>query len=142
MVNLQITRWSPDTCSCIIDYEWDRDLPAISRVHTGKNIVKDCPDHSGLVEPKDFYDTILDENQRKNYTRQEIIEALSDVRKTDDKGNFIFKEGIDISFSWTGTNKDRLLHLSVTGFALTTQQKATVQGITDSRFGNGKVLIE
>jgi hypothetical protein len=114
MVRLTTTRWSPDTCKCVIDFEWD----------------------------KDFYDTILDENQRKNYTRQEIIEALSDVRQTDDKGNFIFKEGIDISFSWTGTNKDRLLHLSVTGFALTTQQKATVQGITDSRFGNGKVLIE
>lgn len=142
MVNIQVTRWSPDTCDCVIDYEWDKDLDASVRVHTGKNIIKDCPDHSDLGNPQDFYNAILDENQRKNKTQQELLENFVMLRDTDADGNFTFKQGIDISYFWTGTNDDRVLHLSVVGLTLTTQQKTIVQNILDNKFGEGKVLIE
>lgn len=142
MVNLQLTRWSPDTCDCVIEYEWDRDVDASVRIHTGKNIVKDCPDHAGLGNPANFYNTILNENQRKNGTQKEILENFIQLRDEDGDGNFTFKKGIEISYFWTGTDNDRVLHLTVTGFNLTPPQKATVQGILDSRFGVGKVIIE
>ena len=141
MARLTITRWSPDTCGCVIDFEWDRDLLATSRVHTGKNIVKDCPDHSGLKTPTAFYDAILDENQRKNKVRQDILENVSALAETKD-GELTFKDGITLSWSWEGKDDERILHLTVTGFTLNQGQKNAITTIANSRFGIDKVVFD
>lgn len=27
----QVTRWRPDTCGCVVDFEWDSDVPEADR---------------------------------------------------------------------------------------------------------------
>lgn len=60
----KITRWSPDTCGCVIDYEWDTDVPAEERVHTTVHTVQ-CEHHKG-VSHKECHAFVLAENQKKN----------------------------------------------------------------------------
>ena len=141
MARLTVTRWSPDTCDCVIDFEWDRDLPVASRVHTGKNIFKDCPDHSGLKTPTNFYNVILDENQRKNKVRQDVLENVSALAETKDEA-LDFKDGITFDYSWQGRDDARILHVVVTGFTLTGGQKNTITAIADSKFGVDKVVFD
>jgi len=33
---LQTTTWSPNTCGCVIIYQWDDSIPEASRTHTYK----------------------------------------------------------------------------------------------------------
>lgn len=141
-MRLVTNRWQPDTCDCIIEFEFDADEPEATRTHTGKTIVKDCPEHSGLGTPQSFFNAILDENQRKNIVRKDLIDNFTQLQGTDDKGNIILKNGISINFYFTGQDDSRVLHISVSGYTLTTQQKTTIQNIADSRFGIGKVVIE
>ena len=61
---IQITRWSPDTCNCKIDYTWDDTIPQDQRVHTMRSVVP-CAIHVGQAEPE-AYQNVLSENQSKN----------------------------------------------------------------------------
>lgn len=86
--NCNYTSWSPDTCGCIITYEWDkstRDTPEIREhrpVHEDVLIIgqdgqpinhnKKCEHHKHLPDTKAHFDTILEENQRKNKAHAEI----------------------------------------------------------------------
>jgi hypothetical protein len=135
-------RWSPDTCDCVIEYEFDADLDESSRTHTGNKVVKDCPEHSGLGTPSSFFNAILDENQRKNITRQDLLENVGDLAESLPDGGLDFKNGISFSFSWTGSDADRVLHIQISGYTLTAPQRTTVQTILDGRFGAGKVVID
>lgn len=75
---MQTNRWGPDTCDCIIDYEWDDTLSDADRVHTVKQIVKRCEFHQALDDVT-HYDTVLEENTRKNRAFGAIKEANSDA---------------------------------------------------------------
>lgn len=68
------TTWSPDTCGCVIEYDWDTDTSEDERVHTVSKIVKECPLHKGL-DIKTHYVTVLEENTRKNLAVGEIRET-------------------------------------------------------------------
>lgn len=74
---LKVTRWSPDTCGCKIDIEWDTDNP---NVHT-HNLITACPAHSG----KSGSD-ILVENQTKNIAIQAVAESEVKLAKLTDDG--------------------------------------------------------
>jgi hypothetical protein len=32
-MSLQVTTWSPNTCGCVISYQWDDTVPQASRTH-------------------------------------------------------------------------------------------------------------
>lgn len=55
---MKTTKWSPDTCDCVIEYEWDETLPAEERTHTQKSI-EPCEHHAHM-------DDVLVENRGKN----------------------------------------------------------------------------
>src|SRR3989304_5748981 len=64
---IRTTRWRPDTCGCELEYEWDDSLPEAQRVHTCVRIVRNGPEHSGLIgNVALLYSTIDEENKRKN----------------------------------------------------------------------------
>ena len=47
-MTIQTTQWSPDTCGCSFEYEWDDEEPQDKRQHHFKNVVKECVSHSHL----------------------------------------------------------------------------------------------
>jgi hypothetical protein len=71
-----ITRWQPDTCECIIDYEWDDTIHPIT--YTQKQIVKQCSLHSS-IKTESILDTIIIENAKKNKVINKIMEENPEV---------------------------------------------------------------
>ena len=138
---INITRWSPDTCACVVEYTWDSTQSESTRVHTLSNVVSKCPAHQALSDST-IYSTLVDENPRKNTALQTVLDnspttALYDIVN----GNRTLKPTIGYSFSFTGTAPNRVLNLSFTGITLTTQQKTTIQTALNTRFGSGKTII-
>lgn len=84
--------WKPDTCGCVIEFEFDDELPAEQRVHTGHTVHKICESHKSALEGKDAhtsYQHCSKENQKKNLSIGLIEESLSD-------------EHFDIKEDWDG----------------------------------------
>lgn len=66
---IKTTRWFPDTCGCAVDIEWDEAVPSEERTHTGKEILKKCPEHVSFAPDSvaaDHAVQLLAENQSKN----------------------------------------------------------------------------
>lgn len=146
-MTIKTTRWSPDTCGCIINYSWDDATPEDSRTHTLSNIVKRCPAHQQLSTNQAIYDTVTEENPRKNIALKEILDH-SPAQMTElepESGRQRFKKDVDIKWSWSGTAPNRTLTMNIqntAGISLTNTQKNTVRSILNSKFGNGKVILQ
>lgn len=65
-MTIQKTTWSPDTCKCTLEYEWDDAVPQELRTHTIANVVKACPIHDHHTDKIAHYDDVMAENQSKN----------------------------------------------------------------------------
>lgn len=61
------TIWKPDTCKCVIEYEWDDALNEDTRIHEVKNILERCEAHQ-LTLDEEVFITVEEENRRKNKT--------------------------------------------------------------------------
>ncbi len=138
----KITRWSPDTCGCVIEYSWDDSVPSDSRVHSLSTYVNKCAAHNILATDTDRYNTVLEENPRKNQALQNILDnspttSLYDIVN----GNRQLKQTLLFNFSWSGTAPNRVLTVSFTGITLTTNQKNTLQSALNTKFGTGKVVL-
>lgn len=135
------TRWSPDHCSCVVEYTWDNTTDENTRVHNYDNHIHICPDHLNVGPNLSGYNTMLDENQRKNNTLQHLIDnAAAQLSATGTAGGTL-KNGITYNFSYTGTAPNRVLNISFTGITLTTAQKNALQTAANNKFGVNKVVI-
>jgi hypothetical protein len=72
------TRWSPDTCDCVIDYEWDTDAPLGERVHTAVASTP-CHLHRTLPDHVAIHAAVMAENVGKN----RLIRKVADVTGVD-----------------------------------------------------------
>ena len=72
------TRWSPDTCKCVLEYTWDDAQDENSRVHTPSNVIKACSFHIGL-SLADHYKAVKGENMRKNILHGKILGGVPSV---------------------------------------------------------------
>lgn len=61
---IQTTRWYPDTCSCVIEYQWDDTVDPAARTHTVSNVLSACKGHPGT--PQQTFSAALATNQAKN----------------------------------------------------------------------------
>jgi hypothetical protein len=141
---IHTTRWSPDTCQCILEYEWDDSVPENQRTHTPATVVKKCTGHQPLPDINSVFNTLLDENPRKNKALAEILanapsNSWYDIDAT--SGSRVFKQNITVKWTWTGTAPNRVLTLSFTGITLTNAQKNTLQTRLNTLLGSGKVTI-
>jgi len=59
------TTWHPDTCVCVLVYQWDDAEPDETRVHTFIRAAQTCPLHEGL-SLQELVDTVLVANRLKN----------------------------------------------------------------------------
>ena len=89
------------------------------------------------------FNTVLEENPRKNKSVKEILDnAPAGMYDIDpDSGTRIFKKGITVDFQWTGVAPNRSLELVVKGITLTTQIKNAIQTKLDNKFGVGRVTV-
>ena len=123
-MSLQTTRWSPDTCPCILEYTWDDTISVISRTHIFKDVIKACSFHIGLIGESHYLE-VLSENQRKNLVLKLINSVVSDV---------------DLSeYIWT-FDLSRILEVSFTR-SLTDQNKIDLQALCDTQFGVNKIKV-
>ena len=130
-----ITRWSPDTCACVLDYEWDDELPQDQRTHTILEVIKGCSHHQGTKE--EVYDKVKDENMTKNRVLGEIMGSLPALVEevTDSEGNVSkrFKKGMEPKWSF---DENRQLQIE-----LVSSEKAQLKTILDAKFGFNKVKL-
>lgn len=64
----QKTRWTPDTCGCVVDLEWDDAQPETARTHR-MAVVRTCHAHAAQA---DAPAVVTAENQRKNQALQAL----------------------------------------------------------------------
>jgi hypothetical protein len=121
-MTMKVTRWSPDTCECVIDYQWDQDVPQEERVHTPYAIVKQCQYHKAL-SLQAHYDVLQDENPRKN----KMI------------GHLMEQHGLKLEEIKWNYDAQRVLHVFVSQLAA--KRRYSVQAHADTSFGVGKVIV-
>ena len=103
-MNLTVTKWRPDTCGCEIDYEWDKDAPAESRIHSAKNVIT-CEFHAGTKEL--VFEKVKTENTNKNKVYNKVLED-NDIAEDVVMGGGTtrkLKPGINVKWSFDPNRK-------------------------------------
>ncbi len=146
--------WSPDTCECQIEFEFDDEVPAEERVHTGTRIVKRCSAHdqSDFTDCHDHYKSVLDENQRKNILLGKLMEAHPEIVDIKEDGSAQLKPHVDYIHHFTGKGKKRVLNVELIDLKASSTRlslfnnnkkyKDSINKISKKEFGNGKVVAK
>lgn len=127
-----ITTWHPDTCACVIQYEWDDTEPEATRVHTAVGSTT-CNVHKQHRNRHDkAMAAVYSENSRKNMTLHKILETFPHVRENAEKDPtkapaYIFKQGHEPQWSF---NADRKLVIEAP--TLTEEHKTTLKGLVNT----------
>lgn len=142
-MTINTTRYSPDTCECVIEYTWDDSVPEDQRQHSLSTYVNKCPAHSALASDTARWNAVFEENPRKNNALQHVLDnsPVAALFDTTAEGARVLKNNITFNFSFSGTAPNRVLTISFSGISLTTNQKNTIQSALNTRFGSGKVLV-
>lgn len=69
------TTWRPDTCGCVIVYEWDTEVPEDERTHALISIQK-CVRHTAEDTDSVAYTKAKTDNETKNIVVSDIKETL------------------------------------------------------------------
>lgn len=141
-MTIQTTRYSPDTCQCILEYQWDDSVDPSIRTHTLANYIRKCSVHASQANDTTRWNTVMEENPRKNIGIQLIIDnAPAQFVDTDAQGNKTLKAGLSLDFTVAGTAPNRIFTLIFRGTTLTQTQIDAMQTRLDTRFGAGKVVF-
>lgn len=169
MAKPTIYRWSPTTCDCEI-YEYmdengnfsyktaDEAEQLLQQIYTQypentkkpeewakqKKATKYCPNHQGLADGAELGQVMRDEDKRKSQVLRGLLgyEGFNlNLHEVKSEGVIDFKNGVGISWLWSGQGKDRVLQVIISGSNLTTNQKNTLKNFCDTRFGVGKVEL-
>ena len=133
------TRWSPDTCGCIIEFEWDDTVSADARVHTPAALVQQCALHAGQ-SLQETYDDLVDENPRKNRLEARLLSAFpAQLGWTNPQtGELELVRGA-YAYSITGRRGQRVLTIALP--LLTNAQRVAAQTWADNNIGAGRVVV-
>lgn len=137
---IHTTTWKPDTCSCVIEYEWDDEVPLETREHTIKNIVKGCEHHDkNSLTQSSHFETVKDENQRKNLFLKEVMDTYPEVTEdqVNDDGSTVkvIKKGVKYDWSF---DEERNLVADIKGASLS---KNALRSMANSKF-DGRVKMK
>lgn len=164
-MTIQTTNWAPDTCGCQLKYEWDDAVPENQRVTSLSVVNKSCPYHSALLPNQLIvYNTIMDENQKKNNSLQVAVDtipqSLADtVINPDGSTTNYLKSSVAYNWSFSGTAPNRTISITFTQLTtlnkrnptrkaaassplLTQQQKDQIQQTLDGIYGTGIILVQ
>ena len=133
---LKVTLWRPDTCSCVVEYEWDDAVKEDARVHSFKRFAARCPAHASDQN----MDGCLERNRRKNRLLDLAVENIAELAETKLTDNGVFVKSLKpgVSFDWSF---DPLGDLNVSFSGITPPQSQRLKVLSDSMFGAGRVKI-
>lgn len=140
-MTINTTRWTNDTCGCVVEYDWDDSIPQDSRTHTVSNVISKCAAHAAISDMTQHFNILLDENPRKNLAHQHAIDTIPALLSSTGAVGGRLKDTITYNFSFSGTAPNRVLTISFTSVTLTTAQKNSIQNALNTKFGAGKVVI-
>ena len=138
---LNTTRWSPDTCECSVEYDWDSETTEANRVHTLKRFVNVCAAHASLPNDTARWNTLFNENPRKSRSLESVLANAPNSMYDIVDGVRQLKPNLRFDFFWTGVAPNRVLNISFPGISLTTNQRNTIQNVLNNRFGVGQVIL-
>ena len=142
---IHTTTWSPDTCDCKFEYDWDDTLTPEQRVNTVSKVIQTCSTHQIIkLNPNSHFSTVADENVRKNKVHSQFftVAGMTDsISNPDGSTTIVFKDGIEVTYNFTGTDYARVLNITVVGYNLTGGQKNAIQNWCNNTFGISKVNI-
>lgn len=124
----RITQWQPDTCDCVLLYEWDDEVDAEQRVHTPVHsftrpdntvfTATACVAHSGKLsraiienddEVQDVFGRVSDENKLKNEVLRELLNSPELAEEaTNSEGDKELKFKRDCDPKWSFDQQRRL----------------------------------
>ena len=114
--------WFPDTCSCVITYQWD-DVGTGSATIASVNKVGG---EHGTLTGTALYQVLTSENGRKNQMMSVASSFISSLNPQ------------NIAWSY---NISRVLLVSFPGTSLSNAVKTNIQNAADLQFGSGKVAV-
>lgn len=76
---IQKTIWSPDTCDCQIEYQWDDAVSEEKRTHTASRIIRACAIHQVHTDKDEHFDDVLQENQSKNQAIAVLFKTIGKI---------------------------------------------------------------
>lgn len=135
------TRWSFDTCGCVVLQNYDYDVSDQDPVSITFETI--CSLHQGIPDHPTRYDVVANKENRPrmNALRELLNNGPASVVDTLPDGTKQLKQGLDVSFSFSGTVPNRLINIILTGIVLTAQQKTAFQTRLDNLFGAGKITL-
>ncbi len=136
----QVTRWSPDTCGCVVEYAWDSEHPQETREHTLHKVVRKCTRHASMPDAA-VYAQLTEENPRKNRVRELILDSVPALvtMRMQANGEEVADFHPDKPFAYE-FDSEHVLHVRVNGMTAAARNK--VQKLADAAHGPNKVLIE
>jgi len=133
--------WHPDTCNCIIEQEYDDEDPQPIKMRVRRVVFK-CPEHQNLSTDSSVFAVVNDENPRRNNAMRILLDnAPTTIYELDQNGMKIFRSGITVDWSYSGTVPNRVLTLTITGISLSANQRNVIQNRLNERFGISNVVI-
>lgn len=133
---IKTTKWSPDTCSCIIEYEWNTDDPESTRQHTIARYLQRCALHSTATSLADLWSKVIEHNTRKNLMYKAVLDNITAATETDAEGNVVLRAGYTFSWSYSGD----MLTITLGG-SFTNAQKNTIRTWLTNNGYSGKVTV-
>lgn len=117
------TRWRPDTCTCILEYQWNDATAPGQQTYTGSAVIYKCPSHSAIPDNM-LYTSLKFENAQKNL----IINTVKETMGMSDNDVMLGK----ISYTFDETRKMEVQVLGLTTLKKTqTQTALVVNGLID-----------
>lgn len=133
---------SPDTCGCSFVVEYDNAVPDSELVITPiPQLSLKCVFHTHLAQTTEWYNMVMGENKKKSDAFNEMIMNAPTSVYTLVNNNRVLKDGVTLTWSWSGTSPNVVLTFLLTGASLTNNQKTIIQQKLDSRFGVGNVVM-
>lgn len=123
----KITQWRPDTCECVIDYEWDDLDPQETRQHIVSEVHKKCEAHRNINNPGEVFATVTGENVLKNRAFAKICEVVGK------RGEEMLEE---VTFSF---DAERKLSFDVKGITKAQRQAIEAKFVEDADIPNEKI---
>ena len=136
---IKITTWKPDTCGCVLEYEWDDTQPENARVHTFRGANIKCTHHQYLVD-NTHWNQVLDENQTKNKIHGLLLENFPNLVDivTEKNGEIVKKFKPNIEYKWA-FDINRKLEVEIIGGSIA--DKTKLKDLSDTKIGLNKIKI-
>lgn len=136
---LRTVEWSPDTCTCVIEYAYDDSVPLAQVTFVASRHVRKCVDHRNLVLSTAF-DAVTEETGRVQKVRDRLLTLIPQLGQTilqlDGSSYVDFKPDRRPKISF---DSNRVLTVIIPN--ITIAQRTTLQADADTRFGVGKVIV-